>query len=264
MVRLSDLQAAKADLVEQGVARIAKVFSDEEVNRLRAAALVLMMESGRDRAYREGGRIQLVRKDGIEYPSILFWPCLASEPFDRVRCDRRMVTIVSHLIGDDAKQLNNQLYFKLPGSDDTFAWHQDIMFRADTSIYPGIEDRYIQTIIAIDPVTEKSGAIKFVLGSHKLGRLDLLPPDRAGFRTFRGEFSDDRLAQLPVKSIELEPGDMLVWSLLTVHGSGPNRAAASRMTYMNGFAAASASKIWPDYLKGAELQPVQRDAIPYA
>jgi hypothetical protein len=35
--------------------------------------------------------------------------------------------------------------------------------------------------------------------------------------------------------LELEPGDVALWHLLTVHGSGPNRSGMDRRFYINGY-----------------------------
>ena len=37
----------------------------------------------------------------------------------------------------------------------------------------------------------------------------------------------------------LEPGDVALWGLFTVHGSGPNRSTIDRRVYLNGYVAAA-------------------------
>ena len=39
--------------------------------------------------------------------------------------------------------------------------------------------------------------------------------------------------------LELQPGDVALWHLYTVHGSGPNRSATDRRLYINGYVKAS-------------------------
>ena len=36
-------------------------------------------------------------------------------------------------------------------------------------------------------------------------------------------------------SLVLEPGDVVLWTLQTVHGSGPNRTRNDRRLYINGY-----------------------------
>ena len=57
------------------------------------------------------------------------WPALVDATLDAIRCDPRMVAIVEGLLGPEVKQLDDQIYFRLPGDPDSFAWHQDVMFR---------------------------------------------------------------------------------------------------------------------------------------
>jgi hypothetical protein len=35
--------------------------------------------------------------------------------------------------------------------------------------------------------------------------------------------------------LALEPGDLALWNLYTIHGSGPNRTAQDRRFYLNGY-----------------------------
>jgi hypothetical protein len=39
--------------------------------------------------------------------------------------------------------------------------------------------------------------------------------------------------------LELEPGDVALWNLFTVHGSGPNRSPGDRRLYLNGYVTAA-------------------------
>jgi hypothetical protein len=41
-----------------------------------------------------------------------------------------------------------------------------------------------------------------------------------------------------VVTLEMEPGDFAIWSVMTVHGSGPNRSDDDRRLYINGYVAA--------------------------
>ena len=39
--------------------------------------------------------------------------------------------------------------------------------------------------------------------------------------------------------LELAPGDLALWHLCTIHGSGPNGAAIDRRAYLNGYVTAA-------------------------
>ena len=42
-----------------------------------------------------------------------------------------------------------------------------------------------------------------------------------------------------VEVLALAPGDVALWHLYTLHGSGPNRSAADRRFYLNGYVRAA-------------------------
>jgi ectoine hydroxylase-related dioxygenase (phytanoyl-CoA dioxygenase family) len=265
METISDdsLKQAKSDLKKQGFAIIKNVFSQDEVNLMRGAAMTALMECSPDREYQKGGKIQTAKRNGVTFPALMFWPCLVNNHLNEVRTDNRISQIVTTLVGKKAKQLNNQIYFRLPGDSDSFAWHQDIMFRESIE-YDGIEKSYIQTVISIDEITEDNAPLEFIVGSHKFGKLNLIKKDMSDFRTFVRSSLPDGLKGLEIRRITTSPGDMVLWSLLAVHGSPENTSTRSRMTYMNGFFSPRHSKEWPEYLDGKKLvRHADNRLIPY-
>ena len=169
------------------------------------------------------------------------------------------------ILGPDVKQLNNQIYYRLPGDGDSFAWHQDIMFRSPRSDYPGIieQDAYLQTGIIIDRMCSENGGVEYVLGSHKLGDIGLVADrDYAALRGFERDRNAEKFAHLPTRIFDADPGDVLIWSSLIVHGSTQNRSEHHRMYYMNGFAKAACCRPWPYYLRDGRLVPLDVSLIP--
>jgi hypothetical protein len=69
-----------------------------------------------------------------------------------------MSSLVKEFIGNDVRQINNQIYFRESGDYDQFAWHQDIMFREPHIFNEDVESDYFQTIIAVDDINEDNGA----------------------------------------------------------------------------------------------------------
>lgn len=263
---------AKDDYVDayhrDGVALVKGVFRQEEMNALRSAAYMVLtrLDKIRENGYRHDAiETTAVAGAAVPSPALVFWPCLASEVLDGFRTDPRLRGIVKELLGPDVKELNNQLYYRLPGDGDTFAWHQDIMFRTPRSDYPGIVERnaYLQTAIIVDRMRKENGGIEYVLGSHKLGDLGLIPEHAFGeLRGFDRQRNAERFRHLPTRIVEADPGDVLIWSSLIVHGSQSNRSEQHRMYYMNGFARAECAKPWPYYLKDGELAPLDPSLIP--
>ena len=190
---------------KKGFARIPGVFSLEEVNKLRAAAILAMQGQPKVEVFNN-------------YPAILFWP--ENDYMKELSRDPRLMEIVSLYYGHEDYELETQqYYFHLPGDPDEFAWHTDERFR------PGVGNLYLQTAIVVDPWTDENSAVEFIEGSHK-------KPFNNGkdLRTFvRGDMRGTKL--------HAEPGDVLTWSNTVVHGSERNHANYPRQYYMNGFRA---------------------------
>lgn len=249
MLTKEQIESLKAAYERDGVAIVPSLFSKDEVAKIRAAAIMALQESHPKR-----GALALQVKpsdDGVEFPALLFWPATVSAYLNRIRCDERISQVVRAVLGDDVKQLNNQVYFRLPGDGDEFAWHQDLSFRTPKEDFNQIETGYLQTLVVVDEITEENGAVEYVRGSHKNGDLNLVPRDgsEAGLRNFvRGGFQGQKICA--------KPGDFMIWSVMVVHGSEKNLTAdRSRMTYMNGFARADAcKKKFPVYMHEGKVR----------
>lgn len=186
-----------------GVARIPEVFTVEEVDRMRAEALLALTKNP-----------QIEIKDG--FPTILYNP--PSDYLQELQHDERLRGIVREYYGHDNFELETQQwYFHLPGDPDEFNWHTDERFR------PGVANKYLQTAILIDDWTEENSAVEFILGSHKKvfeNSGDLRKFDRRGKRGVQ---------------VLGKAGDVLTWSNTVVHGSERNISRNPRAYYMHGF-----------------------------
>ena len=174
--------------------------------------------------------------------------------------------MVSFFLGNNVKQLNNQFYFRLPGDGDSFAWHQDVMFRKPIERHPHIvdDDGYLQTSIVVDEITNENSPIEYILGSNKLGNLKL--DENKNWKGLRGYMSNE----IPYNARNLickknlrtaRRFDNLEFSF-TIHGSSQNLSNSSRMYYMNGFANANNAFDWPWYLKSGRLCDLDPSEIP--
>jgi ectoine hydroxylase-related dioxygenase (phytanoyl-CoA dioxygenase family) len=225
---------------EQGYAVVKGVFRPDEVRELAVAF---------ERVYAEGLR----HPASFRHQNVLFriaqdpelgrivrlvqWPAYFDEVLARYRIDRRMLEILAPLLGRDLKQIINQMHWKPPGARSVeFGYHQDIRFRRPREAYRAPAASYVQTGIAIDPHRRDNGAMTILPGSHKLGELAF---EGAG-RVMDRALSDDDLRALgidPATKIDLvlEPGDVALWHLNLIHGSGPNTSTMDRRFYLNGY-----------------------------
>jgi Phytanoyl-CoA dioxygenase (PhyH) len=165
------------------------------------------------------------------------WPSYVDPALEGVRRDPRWLDLLGPLLGRDLKQIINQLHWKPPGATAAdFAFHQDVRFRRPRSAYRNLVDAYVQTGLAVDPHSAASGAMRLLPGSHRLGEIEIagegpvLDQKMADERLARCGLDPDRLID-----VVLAPGDVALWNLYTIHGSGPNRTRADRRFYLNGY-----------------------------
>jgi ectoine hydroxylase-related dioxygenase (phytanoyl-CoA dioxygenase family) len=169
------------------------------------------------------------------------WPAYANDVLDRYRLDPRVLGIVAPLVGRDVKQIINQMHWKPPGAaQNSYGFHQDIWFRRPRAAYRNPETAYVQTAIAVDPNRTDNGAMVFCRGSHSRGEVSL---DGDGRIMERDMTADDLqrigIAEADTVPLALEPGDVALWNLYTVHGSGPNSSGIDRRVYLNGYVRAT-------------------------
>ena len=224
---------------EQGFAVVRGVFAAAEVAELRDAFDRIWAEGMQHpRSFRHGNVFFRVAID----PAIgrilryMQWPAYIDPVLDRFRTDPRMQGLVGPLIGCNLKQIINQMHWKPPGAAMAeFGWHQDIRFRRPREAYRHPGDSYVQTGIAVDRHRLENGAMRVCPGSHRLGELS--PGDgRVMDRPL--DDADLRRAGLDpaaAVTLDLDPGDVALWHLYTLHGSGPNRSPAERRFYINGY-----------------------------
>ena len=83
--------------------------------------------------------------------------------------------------------------------------------------------------IAFGNVTKDNGCLKIVPGSHKLGTVE----SRAMFVDADGNESHRTVAEEPTEwlDVELNPGDAVLFTRLTIHASGENKTDKLRVAY---------------------------------
>jgi hypothetical protein len=212
------LERAKIDYERDGFARIPAVFTEEEVGHIRAVAQAT--------AKKHPERASWVKNQA----ALLHWPQKLSPLLAQYSEDPRLAQIVNFFLGDKVRQLINQIHLRGPYSSEEYGWHQDVIFRTPATDFKDLEHGFLQTVIVVDPMDEGNAPLEFVPGSHKAGNMKLYRSD-----------SDPRLNQFVRDRVGIKmvacPGDILIWHILTVHGSDANRSNRPRMTYLNGFAA---------------------------
>lgn len=130
----------------------------------------------------------------------------------------RFLAAATALLGPDVVLHHTKLFQKPPERGAPFPMHQDWTY------FPTVRDTMLAAVIHVSPATDEMGCLRVYPGSHRLGRV----PDSAG----QGEVF---LAEYPIEGatpLEAEPGDVVFFHYLTIHGSMPNRSSQARKTVL--------------------------------
>jgi hypothetical protein len=186
--------------------------------------------------------------EAVPYLRKVQWPSLLHPAFEEIRNNAKFPTLLDPMIGTSLKQYINQINFKMPGGEIQFPWHQDVR---PTPAFRDQVNNYVQTIIVVDEATVSNGCLHIVPESHKLGNLKAQ-------RYAKGKI-EDHVDVAKAVPMEGSPGDVVMFTSYTVHGSKPNATDMPRRSYINGFVRASACDVgkWA-FLEGKPV-PVTSD-----
>ncbi len=216
------------DFYNVGFIVLRKVFSRSEIeaiktsfDRLQAIAHTLTSTQehlGSQFVVNEKRIDRIVWMGGAE-PSLL-----------KIGEDERVLGPCSQILEiDHFEQLICQGHYKLPHDNVKFDWHQDCQHRGlGSQDWIDIDGRgsYVQTLMAIDDVTEHNGPVKFIPHSVQQGYLEI-------------EKSKNPESLFDVKkavSLLMQAGDIAFFHPYAVHGSEPNNSSGPRRVFINGFA----------------------------
>lgn len=222
-----------------GYAVIRGLFRPAEIRAIAAAADEVHDEAlAHGRCFRHGNLFYNVAADAAGAPQVRMaqWPSYHQPALDAVRLDRRIARLLAPLVGRDLKQIINQIHWKAPGRLGDFAWHQDARSRRPAHAYRNLDTAYVQTGLAIDPHSPDSGGLRFIPGSHLRRHLELDCSVKAlGSAMLDSALDAVGLSAADAVDLELDPGDLALWSPYLVHGSGANRSGHRRRFYINGY-----------------------------
>lgn len=126
--------------------------------------------------------------------------------------DSRLLGTVRDLMREPAELLQTMVYFKPPGSRGQ-SFHQDNLYLRVTPV--------VAAWVALDACDAENGAMEMVRGSHLLG---LMPCQSADTDVSFTDSETVMPAFLPRDLIALNPGDVVYFHGLTIHGSALNRS----------------------------------------
>ncbi len=136
--------------------------------------------------------------------------------------------IAAGLVGSPTVNLfYDHLLVKEPGSDVPTRWHHD------QNYWPCVGSQCLSIWVALDRVDAGNGRVEFIRGSHRwkqrfqpMNFTDMAPIADPDYEPIP-DIEADRAAY-DIVAYDLEPGDCVVFSALTVHGASGNAAGDRR------------------------------------
>ena len=233
---------------EHGYAVVRGVFSRDEMAEIQVESQrIYELAKQHHATYRHKNLLYEILPEsyaGQRYVLQAHWIAWVSPLFERLRRDPRVLAVMEPLLGPDIKQVAQQIHWKPPGATQRtgYRFHQDLRFRERKDAFRDLMTSYINTGLAIDPATTENGCLQVFADSHKLGYLGLSDdgPIMKG-TTQQHELVNAGLDPAKVIDLELEPGDLALWGLLTVHGSKANNSPDDRAFAIQSYVRASSS-----------------------
>lgn len=143
-----------------------------------------------------------------------------------------IVDRLAQLLGPDLILWRSQVFNQMPGAPP-ITWHQATTYMLEDYQRPVLEPEDIDHLfqltvwIAVDEATIENGCMQFLPGTHR-GRTRTLTLDgKDGF--YAAHFELDRFTDAEVLPMELKPGEFIIFSERTIHGSPGNRSNRRRL-----------------------------------
>lgn len=205
------------DFDRDGFVVLHKVFDEETLTRMRQTLVDIVQ-------YAEKELEDPFRKYYLKHRAdqgVLYDLFQRHPEFDEMVRNSRVLDALERVLGPDVFLYENSVVYKPKGKQNGVPYHQDFISRTTEPV------KYIAWM-AVDRVTRESGALKVLPGSHK-----------GGFRKWYrvpGETHHDRIDTSTLDfsnemHVELEPGDVLIFNQLVVHGSDEMHTDSLRLVY---------------------------------
>ena len=213
---MADIDAAElgphlVELEAQGFTTIRGVLSEATIERAKAAIL--------DRAeHLTGQRIDPGSATAADYEGMTYLPYLLydDEVFEEILMEPKPLALITYLLGESCILSSLGCHFKGPGGMP-LPLHSD-----NGNGMPPPYPAYSQVAnvnYALTPYSREAGALAMVPGSHRLAR-----PPRPDEMVLGGPDTNPKAL-----SMDLQPGDVVVWHGNTWHGSFARQIPGIRM-----------------------------------
>jgi ectoine hydroxylase-related dioxygenase (phytanoyl-CoA dioxygenase family) len=213
---------------ENGFLRLEQVYSPDEIQTM-SDELNYIMETfaNWNAGWRGEWRKEYLKEEEEEKAVLVAIHELHhySAAWTRALTKPELADAIGTLLDSDCVEIHHStLHAKAPGGGAPFPMHQDIPF------YPHEDGRYIDALVHLDNADEQSGCLKFLAGSHKLGKLEhITGPETEPY------LPTDKYRLVDAVSVPAKSGDVILFHLWTIHGSAVNQSGRWRRLVRVGY-----------------------------
>lgn len=195
-----------------GYTTIKGVLSEHQVGLAKEAIL--------DRVERDTGkRIDPQTATAEDFGGMSYLPYMLydHEIFQEILLLPKPLAMITYLLGESCVLSSIGSHFKGQGADGVIPLHSDAGNGIPTPLPP--HSLVANVNYALTPYSREAGALALVPGSHKLARQPTLPE-----MSLSGDTCNRN-----ARSMDLSPGDAVVWHGNTWHGSFPREIPGARI-----------------------------------
>lgn len=215
---------------EQGYLHVPSMFDAEEIEALRTDLDWMIdtwanREAGWSGPWRErymdeqtNAASKLIAMHDLHFYSQAWFRCITK---------RAIGQIMHQLLGGPVELHHSTMHVKPQETGHPFPLHQDAAF------YRHTDGRYVDALVHLDDTCHENGEIRFVPGSHKQGFLEHITEWQGVGCTPHLHWDDwslDMTEPVPAKA-----GDLVLFSIHTIHGSHINRTLQCRRMVRVGY-----------------------------
>ena len=199
---------------EQGFFLLRGAFSKEEINQVLNEIDPFEKKVTEDLRQYENGKFLISRADDITFTTHLV---LYSDFLKAFASHKVFKGLCQDLIGGDVRLYWDQAVYKKGDTQEDFPWHQDNGY---TFVNP---QAYLTCWIPLTDTDESNGCPWVIPKLHKMGTLKH-DVTELGYKI---KLDDSDAIPVPAKA-----GDIVVFSSLTPHCTGPNKTDSTRKSYI--------------------------------
>lgn len=216
---------------ENGYLRIPQVYDDEEITAL-SDSLDRLIEDWSITSPGWSGPWRDVYLDEEVEKQVKLTAMhdlhLYSDAWMRAVTHPKLAKCLSQLLDSSVELHHTTMHIKPPQTGHPFPMHQDSPF------YEHSDGRFIDTLVHLDDTFHENGEIRFLAGSHKLGKLPHILENPDGSKCSPHLNTDDYKLEDTVP-VPAKRGDVVVFHIYCIHGSYINQTQEPRRMVRMGF-----------------------------